>query len=142
MLVVYAGLIGLTGWQFQRTPTGFIPEQDQGYLISVSSCRPAPRSTAPTRSSREWVEAGLEVEGVIHGVAFAGFNGATFTNAPDVGTVFLTLAPFEERIEKGIDDRGDPGRRAGQGGPRSRRRWSWSSTRRRCAASAPAAASR
>jgi HAE1 family hydrophobic/amphiphilic exporter-1 len=35
MLVIYAGLIALTGWQFSRAPTGFIPEQDQGYLITV-----------------------------------------------------------------------------------------------------------
>src|SRR5271163_668840 len=27
MLVLYAGLIGLTGWQFSRAPTGFIPDQ-------------------------------------------------------------------------------------------------------------------
>src|SRR5499425_679760 len=40
MLVVYAGLIGLTGWQFARTPTGFIPQQDQGYLITVLQLPP------------------------------------------------------------------------------------------------------
>ena len=40
VLVVYAGLIALTGWQFQRAPTGFIPEQDQGYLITVVQLPP------------------------------------------------------------------------------------------------------
>ena len=39
-LVVYAGLIGLTGWQFVRAPTGFIPNQDQGYLITVLQLPP------------------------------------------------------------------------------------------------------
>src|SRR5438876_529576 len=29
VLVVYAGLIALTGWQFSQAPTGFIPNQDQ-----------------------------------------------------------------------------------------------------------------
>ena len=33
VLVIYAGLLGLTYWQFQRTPTGFIPQQDKGYLL-------------------------------------------------------------------------------------------------------------
>ncbi len=28
VLVVYAGLIALTGWQFSRAPTGFIPQQE------------------------------------------------------------------------------------------------------------------
>ena len=33
VLVIYAGLLGMTYWQFQRTPTGFIPQQDKGYLL-------------------------------------------------------------------------------------------------------------
>ena len=40
MLVLYAGLVALAGWQFQRTPTGFIPEQDQGYFITVVQLPP------------------------------------------------------------------------------------------------------
>ncbi len=40
MLVLYGGLIALTGWQFQRAPTGFIPDQDQGYLITVVQLPP------------------------------------------------------------------------------------------------------
>jgi multidrug efflux pump subunit AcrB len=35
VLAVYVGLLGLTGWQFGRAPTGFIPEQNQGYLMTV-----------------------------------------------------------------------------------------------------------
>ena len=31
--MIYAGLLGMTFWQFQRTPTGFIPQQDKGYLV-------------------------------------------------------------------------------------------------------------
>ena len=33
MLVVYGGLLWLTYWGFTRTPTGFIPPQDKGYLL-------------------------------------------------------------------------------------------------------------
>jgi hydrophobe/amphiphile efflux-1 (HAE1) family protein len=40
MLVVYVGLIGLTGFQFGRAPTGFIPDQDLGYLITVIQLPP------------------------------------------------------------------------------------------------------
>src|SRR5437660_1559057 len=34
VLVVYAGLLGLTYWGFISTPTGFIPSQDMGYLLA------------------------------------------------------------------------------------------------------------
>ncbi|HBT41644.1 MAG TPA: hydrophobe/amphiphile efflux-1 family RND transporter, partial [Rhodospirillaceae bacterium] len=35
VLTVYVGLLGLTVYEFKTTPSGFIPEQDQGYLITV-----------------------------------------------------------------------------------------------------------
>ncbi len=40
VLLVYAGLIGLTVWQFNRAPTGFIPTQDEGYLITIVQLPP------------------------------------------------------------------------------------------------------
>ena len=40
MLAIYALLIGFAGFQFWRAPTGFIPEQDQGYLITVVQLPP------------------------------------------------------------------------------------------------------
>ena len=33
VLVLYGGLLGLTYWEFVRTPTGFVPQQDKGYLL-------------------------------------------------------------------------------------------------------------
>src|SRR5205085_9717096 len=36
MLLVYAGLIGLTWLGFKSVPGGFIPEQDKGYLVCVA----------------------------------------------------------------------------------------------------------
>jgi len=44
----------------------------------------------------------LEADGVVHAVPFAGFDGATFTNAPNAGAVFAVLAPFPERVAKGL----------------------------------------
>ena len=33
VLLAYGGLLAATYWQFKQTPTGFIPQQDKGYLI-------------------------------------------------------------------------------------------------------------
>src|SRR5262249_30707218 len=33
VLVAYAGLLAMTGFAFTTSPTGFIPDQDQGYLL-------------------------------------------------------------------------------------------------------------
>ncbi len=37
-----------------------------------------------------------------HAAPFTGLDGTTFTNAPNAGTIFLTLTPFEERGKEGI----------------------------------------
>ena len=50
----------------------------------------------PLRSSRL---RGLSRPGVANAVTFAGFDGATFTNAPNSGVIFVTLKPFEERVK-------------------------------------------
>jgi hydrophobe/amphiphile efflux-1 (HAE1) family protein len=102
MLVAYVGLIALTGWQFSRAPTGFIPEQDQGYLITVIQLPPGAsldRTDAVVRRAAEII---LDTEGVVHAVPFAGFDGATFTNASNAGAIFSALAPFEGRAGAGL----------------------------------------
>jgi HAE1 family hydrophobic/amphiphilic exporter-1 len=44
----------------------------------------------------------LETEGVAHAVPFAGFDGATFTNAPNAAAIFSPLKPFAERAAQGL----------------------------------------
>jgi HAE1 family hydrophobic/amphiphilic exporter-1 len=101
VLLAYVGLIGLTGWQFARAPTGFIPQQDQGYLITVLQLPPGASLARTDAVVRRAAEIILETEGVVHAVPFAGFDGATFTNAPNAGAIFSALAPFEERAASG-----------------------------------------
>jgi len=43
------------------------------------------------------IDIALSTPGVAHGVNIVGFNGATFTNAPNSGAIFLTLEPWEKR---------------------------------------------
>ncbi len=102
VLIVYAGLIGLTAVQFSRAPTGFIPDQDLGYLITVVQLPPGASLERTDKVIREASEILKTVPGVEHEVAFAGFDGATFTNASNAGAIFAGLAPFEERVGKGL----------------------------------------
>ena len=101
-LVVYAGLIALTAWQFGRAPTGFIPNQDQGYLITVLQLPPGSSLSRTDAVVRRAAKIILETEGVAHVVPFAGFDGATFTNAPNAGAIFSPMLPFHERAAKGL----------------------------------------
>jgi len=102
MLVIYAGLLGVTAWQFAHAPTGFIPQQDQGYLITVLQLPPGSSLSRTDTVVRNAAKTILGIKGVAHVVPFAGFDGATFTNAPNAGAIFVVLEPFRERAAKGL----------------------------------------
>jgi multidrug efflux pump len=102
MLVVYGCLIGLTYFQFTRTPSGFIPPLDRAYFIAAISLPPGATLERTDQVVRRAADLLLKRPGVAHAVAFAGFDGATFTNAPNAGVIFVTLAPFEERVKGGL----------------------------------------
>ena len=100
-LAAYAGLIALTGIQFARAPTGFIPDQDLGYLITIVQLPPGASLQRTDAVIRRASDALLKVPGVAHTVGFAGFDGATFTQASNAGAIFTPLDPFEERAKRG-----------------------------------------
>ena len=102
MLVLYGLLIGLTYFEFSRTPSGFIPQLDRGYFIAVFSLPPGSTLDRTDRVVREASDILLSRPGVANTVTFAGFDGATFTNAPNSGVIFVTLKPFEERVKAGL----------------------------------------
>ena len=102
VLVAYAGLVVLTAFQFTRAPAGFIPEQDQGYLITVIQLPPGASLARTDAVVRQAAKIILETEGIDHVVPFAGFDGATFTNASNAGAIFSAFASFEERNALGL----------------------------------------
>ncbi|WP_250536363.1 multidrug efflux RND transporter permease subunit [Caballeronia sp. AZ10_KS36] len=91
VLAIYAALIVLTGVQFLRTPTGFIPEQDQGYLITVVQL-PAGSSLQRTEKVvKQAIDLSLGTPGVEHVAPFVGLDATTLTVASNSGTVFTGL---------------------------------------------------
>ncbi len=102
VLVVYFGLMGLTALEFNRVPTGFIPDLDQGYYITVIQLPGGASLSRTEEVVKETSNRLLEIEGIDKAIAFSGFDGATFTIASNSAAIFSTLKPFEERKEKGI----------------------------------------
>lgn len=100
MLVVYAGIVAFGLNEFRKTPVGFIPQIDAGYLITVTQLPPASSLERTTAVNKRAVELALEVPGVAHAVNIVGFSGATRTNASNSGAVFVTLKPFAERSKQ------------------------------------------
>jgi multidrug efflux pump len=97
VLLLYAGLIGLTYLGFSRTPTGFVPSQDKQYLVAFAQLPPAATLDRTEAVIRRMGELALKQPGVESAVAFPGLNINGFTNSPSSGIVFVTLKPFEVR---------------------------------------------
>jgi hydrophobic/amphiphilic exporter-1 (mainly G- bacteria), HAE1 family len=98
MLVIYAGLAGLTVYMAQRVPTGFIPQLDRGYAITVIQLPDGASLSRTDQVVRRASEIIQSTPGVRNAVAFVGLNGATFTNATNAAVIFSAFKPFEERV--------------------------------------------
>jgi len=101
-LLVYAGLIFYAYDLLRTTPTGLIPQLDRGYLIAAFQLPPGASLDRTDKVLRRAADIILQRPGVLHAVLFAGFDGATFTNAPNTGVIFVPLKPFEERVKDNL----------------------------------------
>jgi hydrophobe/amphiphile efflux-1 (HAE1) family protein len=102
MLVIYLALIGSAGWLLATTSQGFIPAQDRGYLI-ISVQLPGAASLARTTVVvREIERIALDTPGIVRVAAFAGFSGATRTQAGNAAALFPVFDEPEARVKKGL----------------------------------------
>ena len=103
ILVVYVGLIGLTGFQMSRMSTGFIPDQDIGYLAIVVQLPPGSSLARTDKVVREVNDIAMKIPGVAHTSPTAGYDVTTATVAPNVGTVFTSLPSLYGESQRGSD---------------------------------------
>ncbi len=123
--VVYLGLLGLTFWRVDATPKGFIPTQDQGYLL-LNVQLPDSASVQRTQAIMEHIQriclgddklhesAGLPlppagakkypgIPGVDHTVGIAGESFLLTTNGSNLGSMFVVLTPWDQRSSSEYD---------------------------------------
>ena len=106
VLLSYVGLIVLTVFAFSRVPTGFIPEQDQGYFINIIQLPPGSSLERTDKVMQKAIDSVLTIDGVKNAVAFTGFDAATFTNSSNAGAIFTALEDFDVRKKKGVTFKG------------------------------------
>ena len=97
VLVVYAGLLGLTYWGFKTTPTGFIPSQDMGYLLINVQLPDSASLERSTAALDHIVDIAQHTPGARFTQAMTGQSMLLGANGPNFGTMFLILNPYDER---------------------------------------------
>ncbi len=99
VLVVFAGLFAFTGYLFLNAPTGFIPDEDQGYAI-VSLQAPEGTSVDGTQRVQTQVENIIRSQPEV--VDVFDIRGFSFTGAgPNKATMFMLLKPWKDRTGTG-----------------------------------------
>ncbi len=100
-VMVYVLLLVCTGLSFGLVPTGFIPDQDQGYLIVAINLPDGASLSRTDKVTRRVAEIGSNIDGVAHAVGIAGLSGATFTIKPNAAVTFLPLDDAKQRAARG-----------------------------------------
>jgi multidrug efflux pump len=97
VLFVYGGLLFLTGWQFNTAPAGFIPQQDKGYIMLKVQLPDAASVNRTQRVMAKIERLARETPGVEHTVGVSGQSLILNANAPNLGSLYVLLKPFDER---------------------------------------------
>jgi multidrug efflux pump subunit AcrB len=97
VLIGYAALLVLTAWGFQRTPTGFIPEQDKGFLLVNVQLPDSAALQRTERVLRKLEQTARTIDGVRHTITIVGQSALLNANASNFGSIYVMLDDFENR---------------------------------------------
>jgi HAE1 family hydrophobic/amphiphilic exporter-1 len=97
MLVLYAGLLALTGWTLTTTPQGFIPDQDQGLVLLSGTLPPGASLTRTDQVAQEIIKSFQQEPGVLAGSVYAGVDPTTNVTTTNGIQIYLVFQSFEWR---------------------------------------------
>ncbi len=102
VLVVYAGLLALTLFAFLKTPKGFIPSGDMGYLM-VNVQLPDSASTERTYEVMQQVaQIARSTPGVKHATAITGQSFVLNAIGSNFGSMFINLNDYGDRRDPSL----------------------------------------
>ncbi len=100
-LLVFLGVAVGTGFWYQETPQGFLPEEDQGYII-IAVQLPDAASLDRTREVTDKMNAVLRnTEGIENWFVLGGFSLLDGTAAPNSATAFAAWKDWKYRTGPG-----------------------------------------
>jgi len=99
LLLVFFGGLGLTVWTYQHVPTGFIPQEDQGYLMVIVQAPPGSSltyTTALADRANAIIAQNPDVNGAFSVMGYSMSGGSS-----NAGMMFISLKPSDQRRDKG-----------------------------------------
>ncbi len=97
VMLVFLGLISVTGWSFTKLPTGFLPSEDQGYcFVNIQ----LPDAASRQRTEKVLTRVGeiiKQTPGVADSVTISGFSLLSGTNGSNLGLAAVMYKPWDDR---------------------------------------------
>ena len=105
MFLLFVLVVGLTVWGFVRRPTGFLPVEDQGYVILLS--RLPPGASLPRSQEVATKISGVlkNTPGVANWVAIGGYSLLDGANVVSVSSTFVIFQDWKQRGSQLPQDR-------------------------------------
>lgn len=103
-MIVFGGLVALTAWNFLQVPGGFIPDEDQGYMM-ITARLPDGASLGRTVRVGEQLEDLIKTEsgdympGVANIITVNGYSALDALNMTNAVTIFVVLDNWSQRKE-------------------------------------------
>ncbi|OUL18220.1 efflux RND transporter permease subunit [Nostoc sp. 106C] len=95
VVLLFVLSLGLTAWVYTRVPTAFIPEEDQGYFITIIQ---GPEGVSLNYTSNVMAQVEKEILKLPEVVGTFAIGGFGFSgNTANSGAIFTTLKPWNER---------------------------------------------
>jgi hydrophobic/amphiphilic exporter-1 (mainly G- bacteria), HAE1 family len=99
-ILLMIGVLVLTAWMYRRVPTGFVPNEDLGFVVCAAQL---PDGASLERSQAviaAVTEAAGKIDGIANVVSLAGFS-VIQGNATNVANAWIVLDPWDERYSAG-----------------------------------------
>lgn len=96
-MAAFVILAALTGWWYQNTPTGFLPTEDQGYVIIAVQLPDAASLHRTSEVMDRMNQVFANTEGIEHWFVLGGFSLLDGTNASNGATAFAAWSDWSKR---------------------------------------------
>lgn len=97
VLLLFAGLLTVTGWGFKQIPTGFLPTEDQGYCFANIQLPDAASLGRTGELLEELDKIVADTPGVADWLSISGYSLLSATNGGNLGLMAIVYEPWDDR---------------------------------------------
>jgi hydrophobe/amphiphile efflux-1 (HAE1) family protein len=101
-LSLFALILAALSFLFIKTPTSFVPDEDQGYVIAIASMPDGASLERTVQVDKTIEEIARRHPGVDHVVSLTGFSLIESLDRTTIGTNFIILKDWKERKKKNL----------------------------------------